>query len=192
MRFPWQSEEAHLSRLAKAAQRGDREAFRGLYRALYPGVSRFVARRIREQADAEDLVSRTFERFLERLATLDPERGVVGFTLAIARNAVADHARQRRPEGSLDGAADLAASEADPLGVVLEGEALSRLARALAGQSAEVRELVALRFGDGLRHKEIAALLGLTEDAVRQRLSRALKELRAVLAGNEGGLAHEA
>ena len=48
--------------------------------------------------------------------------------------------------------------------------------------------LLELRFGDGLRHAEIAALTGGTEVGVRQRLRRALAGLRATLAG-AGGLA---
>jgi RNA polymerase sigma-70 factor (ECF subfamily) len=35
-----------------------------------------------------------------------------------------------------------------------------------------------MRYGDGLRHAEIAELLGLRESAVRKRISRAVRELR--------------
>ena len=45
----------------------------------------------------------------------------------------------------------------------------------------QVREMLALRHADGLRHREIAELLGLSEVAVKQRMSRALRALRAEL-----------
>ena len=49
----------------------------------------------------------------------------------------------------------------------------------LARLPAETRELLMLRFGDGLRFTEIAQVMGLGEAAVRQRTSRAVRELRA-------------
>jgi RNA polymerase sigma-70 factor (ECF subfamily) len=47
----------------------------------------------------------------------------------------------------------------------------------------ESRQLLELRFGDGLRHAEIAALTGAREAAVKQRLSRLLRSLRGTLDG---------
>jgi DNA-directed RNA polymerase specialized sigma24 family protein len=53
--------------------------------------------------------------------------------------------------------------------------------RALAEISASSREVLVLRYGDGLSHAEIAQLLGLRVDAVKQRASRALRELEGQL-----------
>jgi len=64
--------------------------------------------------------------------------------------------------------------------------------RSLAGLPEGTRELLALRFADGLRWAEIAAVLGESEPALRQRSSRALRELRESLGEGAGGeLAHE-
>ncbi len=60
-------------------------------------------------------------------------------------------------------------------------ERLRALARVLEALPAPTRELIELRFGDGLKHAEIAALQGVSEAAVKQRTSRALRELRAAL-----------
>jgi RNA polymerase sigma-70 factor (ECF subfamily) len=53
-----------------------------------------------------------------------------------------------------------------------------RLRELLARQPAEIRELFALHYGQGLRLREVAAMLELSEDAVKQRLSRARREIR--------------
>ncbi len=185
MRRPWETHADHHARLAQRAADGDRAAFVALYRALYPPVARWVGRRAASAGDAEDVVSLTFHRLLEALPRLDPARGTpLAFALGVARHALADEARRRavRAEGpapEVEGAAALASTAPGAERLLLERERLEGLARLLDGLPAEVRELLELRFGDGLRHAEIAALTGASEAAVRQRLSRALRALRA-------------
>lgn len=191
MRRPWETHADHHARLAVRAAGGDRAAFVALYRALYPPVARWVARRARSPGDAEDVVSLTFHRLLETLPRLDPARGTpLAFALGVARHALADEARRRAVRGDTagPGSADAAALADLAPGAeqaLLERERLEGLARLLDGLPAEARELLELRFGDGLRHAEIAALTGASEAAVKQRLSRALKALRA--AARAGG-----
>ena len=48
----------------------------------------------------------------------------------------------------------------------------------LAGLPAAMREVLALHYGQGLRMRDIGVLLGLSEVAVKQRVSRARRELR--------------
>ena len=180
MPLPRPLEDLRLARLVRAAQRGDARAFRELYRALHPVIHRFVFRRVRQAADAEDLVARVFSQLLEALARIDPRKGGVRvYALASARRAVIDQARAAHPSLALDAVEALIADPGpDPLAKLVADEDAARARAALAGMTAERRELLALRYGDGLRAKEIAELLGLREDAVRQRLSRALRELR--------------
>lgn len=183
MQLPWPlRDELHARRLARARE-GDGEAFRALYRDLHPEVSRFVARRVRARADAEDLTARVFVAFVERLRDYDRGRGSVrGWLLAIARNAIIDHFRRARPTAPAGELLDaLPCDAAGPLDGLLEREQLDQLAAIVRGLDPEARELLALRFADGLRHREVAAILGLQEAAVKQRVSRILRDLRARL-----------
>jgi RNA polymerase sigma-70 factor (ECF subfamily) len=180
--LPWPIRDPLLARRAVAAQAGDAAAMRSLYRELHPEVARFVGRRIRSGADAEDLVSRVFFTLVERLADFDPQRGSVrAWVLRIARNAVIDHVRAHKPHLDVDALGELLPGDGDPLRDLLERERLGHLAARIAELAPEVREMLALRHADGLRHREIAELLGLSEVAVKQRLSRALRALRAQL-----------
>ena len=191
MRRPFEQPAAHHARLARRAAAGDRAAFVELYRALYPPLARFVGRRVAGRADAEDVVARTFHKLLEALPALDPARGtILGWALATARHAAADLGRARAAAGEPAGPghAEPADAAADPLARLVADERLRALARVLDGLPASTRELIELRFGDGLRHAEIAALQGVSEAAVKQRVSRALRELRAALAGPGAGI----
>ncbi len=181
MELPW-SAAARLARDLRRARAGDREAFAGLYRALYPTVLAFVARRCPQPADRDDAVSRTFHRMLERMGSWDEARGgVLPFTLAIARNLLLDEARARRPTVGLDEAAQSLVDHATPLRALERGQNRLRLLARLEALPKELRELFALRFADGLTNRQIAELVGLEEDAVKQRFSRALRELRETL-----------
>jgi len=180
MSFLWPSPDDRLLDLIERARRGDREAFRSLYLALYDPVARFIGRRIASQADAEDLCSRVFFKLLDRLNEFDARRGSPRmFVLSIARNAVIDHLRTRRdaaPVDDLDGA--LVDEAGTPLDALVREEELRELRAIVLELPRETRELLALRFGDGLKHVEIAQILGLEVAAVKQRFSRAMKGLR--------------
>lgn len=172
------------SRNARRAALGDGEAFVELYRALHPVVWRYVARRVTSRADVEDLVSRTFTRVVEHLHRFDPARGNVrAWVLGIARNAVIDHLRARHVRGASADPLDwLADAALDPASALEADERDAELLALLSEYPPVVREMFSLRFGDGLRVREIAALMDMSEAAVKQRFARTLRELRGRLA----------
>lgn len=187
MSFLWPSYDDRLRELCERARGGDRDAFRALYGELYGPVARYVSRRVARPADAEDLVARVFHRLLERLPEIDASRGSVRmFVLAMARNAVIDHVRTRRRDVPADEALGLLVDEAGtPLDALVREEDLKELRALLLELPDDTREMLALRYGDGLRHGAIAELFGMEVSAVKQRFSRALKALRARLQGEE-------
>lgn len=173
--------DARMARWARLAAAGDAGAFRRLYDRLYPVVAAYVGRRIETTADVEDLTSRVFVRFVEHLPRYDAQRGHPrAWVLTMARNQVIDHLRTRRrldgtPE-RLDVLADAAVAPDDKVAV---DEALSRLREQVAALAPEDRELLSLRYGDGLPLREIAAMTDRSLDATKQRLSRAQRKLRS-------------
>src|SRR2546421_11159490 len=103
MRLPWR---ARQDRLLLRARRGEGEAFRALYRELYDPVARFVGKRVRQREDAEDVISRTFERLLLRLESFDERRGgALPFAPALAPDPLVGDLRAPRPGGPLGEAA---------------------------------------------------------------------------------------
>jgi RNA polymerase sigma-70 factor, ECF subfamily len=172
--------DARLSRQARRAAEGDAEAFDRLYRVLHPVVWRYVGRRVAGRADVEDLVSRTFTRMVEHLHRFDPARGNVrAWAVGIARNAIIDHLRAQHGRGVEADAVDrLADAALDPAGALEADERDAELRTLLAAQPPLVREMFSLRFGEGLRVREIAVLLDMSEAAVKQRFARTLRELR--------------
>ncbi len=176
------------------ARRGNEDAFRRLYGELYDPVAAYIGSRTGNSHDAEDLTSAVFGRFLERLHRFEGSQGsVMTWILAMARNAVIDHHRRldahgaaRRQSVPAEEMADvLAADQADPLGRLIRDENLRQIAVMLRREPDEVREMFALRFGQGLRVREVAKVMDLGEDAVKQRFARTLKKIRLELLAEE-------
>jgi RNA polymerase sigma factor (sigma-70 family) len=86
----------------------------------------------------------------------------------------------RHPTRPLDWPGD-DASVADPAGVFGMADDARRLRRALADLSEERRQVIVLRFVDGLSAREIGDVLDRSEGAVRVLQHRALRELATLL-----------
>lgn len=179
------------ARWLRQARAGDTEAFGHLYDELLPAVADYLSRRAPSPQDAEDLVATVFHRMLQGLARFDPHRGsALAWALTIARHALIDRLRQTRDTVPVEDLAEiLAGSWQDPLEGMIRTETAELILARLGEMPAATREIVALHYTQGMRLREIGALLGLGEDAVKQRLSRARRELRDHLRAAE--VAHE-
>jgi RNA polymerase sigma-70 factor (ECF subfamily) len=175
--------------LARRVQGGDAEAFRALYRAYLPRVYAYIAYRVGDAADAEDLTAEVFARIVEHIGRFEPRRegAFAAWLFRITHNAVAQfHRGARRWPLSLDALPDIASTARSPEGACADQERAERL-RWAVGQLAPRRgEIVALRYFADLRNRDIAAVLRLDERTVASHLSRALDDLARLLAEPSG------
>ena len=136
-------------------------------------VYAYVAYRLGDGPDAEDVTSEVFERALRYRESYDPRKGdPLAWLIGIARRCVADAALSSRPSEPL---ADDIRDEADP-----SGPAVERLTvrAAVASLEERDRELIALRYGADLTARQIAKALEMRTNAVEVALHRALGRLR--------------
>jgi RNA polymerase sigma-70 factor (ECF subfamily) len=176
----WLAPEFLLARWVAKAKNGDRQAFERIYRALFPAIEKYVAHRVRERDEGQDIVATCFLNMLDRLDSYDARRGTVRmWAFGIVRNLVTDYFRrsQQRALHPMD-----SSEAALPCPNAFE-EMLGRLdnhavREALSKLDNDSRELLSLRFGEGLKHGEIAQLLNMREDAVRQKVRRVMNEVR--------------
>ena len=146
--------------------------------ALIKRVYAYVAYRVGDGPDAEDLTSETFERALRYKKSYDSSKGEpIAWLIGIARRCV-----EGRP-ASLELASEVveAADHRD-----LEDDALRRIALSGAVGRLEERDrdLIALRYGADLTARQIAELQGSKTNAVEVALHRALGRLRTQLEGD--------
>jgi RNA polymerase sigma factor (sigma-70 family) len=151
------------------------------HRRYYGRVYRYVRRRTRSREDAEDVTQTVFAEAVRGLERSTPGSGpVLAWLYTVARRRLIDQQRRQTSPGarviSLD-EARLEHRSLDDYGVDLA----RILAEGITALPREQRDVVVLKLVEGCRFAEIAAQLGINQEACRARLSRALRTLRAHL-----------
>jgi RNA polymerase sigma-70 factor, ECF subfamily len=171
-----------LSTLVVAAQGGDEEAFRDLYRAVQPGLLRYLRALVGD--DAEDVASETWLQVARDLRAFRGKEGVRAWVAMIGRNRAMDHLRRlrRRPAvpTPVDDLADLPDGADTALSAV---ESMSTdTALALIGSlPRDQAEAVLLRVVVGLDAQTAGKVLGKRAGAVRTASYRGLRRLAEYL-----------
>jgi len=168
-----------VASLVRRSRRGDEEAFRRLLELHRPAVSStLVACGVRSRETALDLAQETALTAWRRLSTLEDPKAFPAWIRRIAANTARDHLRRRavRPEDDLEEAYDAAAPE-DPHQDSERRAEVRLMMTALGDEEAEVVELLADR-AEGVPIAELAERAGLSEGALKMKLTRARKRLR--------------
>ena len=173
--------------LVDRATAGDREAFGELYDRCVRRVFRHVLYMVNNIDLAEDLTEQTFLRALEAIHRYE-RRGVpfLAWLLRIARNLYLNDRRVERNNSSIHNKWNGGGAPSPEFycEAKLDGEEVWRAVRALDGDQ---RQVIVLRFMDGLSYAEVADVLGKSVGAVRVAQYRALRALRGELEdGNLG------
>jgi RNA polymerase sigma-70 factor (ECF subfamily) len=177
-------DDVELTAVLLAAQAGDENAFRTVYRAVHPRLLGYV-RTLVGEPDAEDVTS---EAWLQIARDLDRFSGDAdrfrGWAARIARNRALDHIRMRgrRPaiggdESELTGRA----AESDTAVEAMEALDTDRTLSLIARLPQDQAEAVVLRVVVGLDAKSAADTLGKRPGAVRTAAHRGLKRLAELL-----------
>jgi RNA polymerase sigma factor (sigma-70 family) len=167
--------------LMQAVRSGDVSGLGVLFERYHAALFDFLSRMTGDRTAAEDLVQDVFVRILKYRATFRDDGSFETWVFRIARNARADHFRRRAPIEPIDGGA-LERPEPAP-GPARQFEARreqAQLRRALMQLRDDRRELIVLARYRGLKHEQIAEILGIEAGAVKVRIHRAMRELREI------------
>jgi RNA polymerase sigma-70 factor (ECF subfamily) len=160
----------------------DPQAFATLYLRYIDSIHAHCYWRLGDREAAEDATSQIFTQALAGLARFDDQRGSFrSWLYTIAHHVVVDHYRKSPRSGTLDGAADVPATDLSPEGHALAAEQKRSLHAALDALPARERQVVELRLA-GLTGSEIGTVLGCRTGAVGTAQFRAVRKLRALLA----------
>jgi RNA polymerase sigma-70 factor (ECF subfamily) len=166
-------------------RQGDLDALTDILPQFQFSLYRFLLRMVQEPALAEDLFQQTWLRVIEKISTYKPSRPFQSWLFSIARNLAIDHLRRKKsfsidaPDEFGEAFVDnMAIAGPNPLEEVLEFERGIILSEALGKLPAIHREVLALRFEEGMSLEQIAEVVDIPLSTVKSRLSRALDSLR--------------
>lgn len=182
------------TRIIEAIRAGNAEAFELVVREYQPRLYRFLYGMVGDAEVARDLTQDTFLSAYRALPETSADLNLTGWLFQIARNNARSHWRRRKLFAWLPFGRGDAGDERDgeppiedraplsgPEDVVIERESLRDALKSLPRAD---RECLLLSV-DGFSYAEICAITDLTLPAVKGRIFRARKELRAILEGKD-------
>lgn len=146
---------------------------------LIERVYAYVAYRVGDGPEAEDITGDVFERALRYRGSYDPAKGrPIGWLLGIASRCITDRDGVSASGGDVPDVPDQ---------LDLETEVVERLGVAgiVARLDERDRELIALRYGADLTSRQVGELVGMKTNAAEVAIHRALERLRRMVRSDE-------
>ncbi len=180
MPAPARSDKPDLSEAVRAAQQGDEQAFRAIYRDVQPRLLRYLRTMVGD--DAEDVASEAWLHIARDLPGFSGDSdGFRGWAATIARHRALDHQRRhrRRPQPAstpIEDLGDLAAGD-DTAQSAIDTVATQAAVAMIADLPPDQAEAVMLRVVVGLDAESAGQVLGKKAGAVRTAAYRGLRRL---------------
>jgi len=190
----------------EALQSGNQEEFSRLVDAYSVKIYRLAIKMLNQQQDAEDVLQETFYKAYRGLKSFDGRSKLSTWLFRIATNEALMVLRRKHPDiVSIDEPLETEEGEQEPVQIVdwcclpenelLSEESRGRLDEAVQKLPESLRVVFLLRDINDLSTHETAEVLGLSDTAVKTRLSRArlrLREELSVYFGERASILREA
>ena len=163
--------------LVSAIRAGDPAAFDVIHGVFNTRLFNFLLRLSRRREVAEDLLEETWLRLVTHASRLRADTSLAPWLFTVARNLYISHQRSRMTEDThhagLIGLWPFGPPVSSPFEVTAASEMERRVEAAMHSLPSTYREVLLLVGVEGFRPAEAAIICGITQDALRQRLSRA-------------------
>jgi RNA polymerase sigma-70 factor (ECF subfamily) len=177
--------QSEIAKMVEKAADGDIEAFGELYSIYLAPIYRYVSYQVRDKMTAEDIVEEVFVKAWKAIGTCKGKSQTFSAWLyRIAHNHVVNTLRRMNKRVSLESAEveiETLIEVTNPEQEVEAKLAKQELLEAMACLSQNQRQVIILKFIEGLNNSEIAQILGKREGAIRVLQMRALSKLRLEL-----------
>jgi RNA polymerase sigma-70 factor (ECF subfamily) len=168
-------------RLVERARAGDEEAFEDLVRRYEKPIYYLALRFVKEEQAAADLAQTAFLKAYEGLRGFRGQASFKTWLYRIAMNLCKNYLRDQGKKkveslGEMD-----PPSTANPLRELIEHESQALLARAWARLPEKQRMTVVLKVQEGMKYREIAAVMGSSVGTIKANFHHACTRLKAML-----------
>ncbi|QPC80673.1 sigma-70 family RNA polymerase sigma factor [Phototrophicus methaneseepsis] len=163
----------------------DIEAFALLYRRHVHRVYSYLHSRVGHVQDAQDLTAQTFMAAMKSIASYQACNMFPAWLLGIAKHKSIDYLRNRQALTSIEAILPLTDGKPPIDEIVIERMRMEDVAITLEKLNPDRAEALRLRFFGELKFREIAEVMNKSEGAVKMLVSRALDDIRQLLAVQE-------
>ncbi len=175
--------------LVRRASKGDAEAAGRLAARYQEAMVRYCYCHLGNVADAEDTAQDVLAKLMSTAQL--PAGPFRPWLYRVARNQCLNVLKRRKgaptPAGSFLHDSQRVSPRTGPRTAALRDEARENVRRLLASLSANDREVLILRYFEGLARAEVAAVLDLPESVVKSRLFEAMQRVKKHLPETESG-----
>ncbi len=177
---------AEIARLVEKASGGNFSAFGELYSIYLDQIYRYVFYQVRDRMTAEDITEEVFIKAWKAIGTCKgKEKTFLSWLYRIAHNHLINTLRGMKKATSIekDNLVEVIASKSE----VEEGIEHQELLEAITCLPKNQKQVIILKFIEGLDNREIAKIMGKNEGAIRISQMRALAALRGKLGKEKDG-----
>ena len=156
------------------------ESFDFIYDRYHKNVYNYIAFRINNQYDAEELSNDVFVKAMRSHKSYNTDFAIEAWLIGIAKNVVTDYLRKtmRRQFVPLDSIRGLFSHSRQPEEVIVFNEEIKGLIKAMTALRDKERQILSMKFATGLKQREIAEILNISESNVKVTAHRALNKLK--------------
>jgi RNA polymerase sigma-70 factor (ECF subfamily) len=170
------------SELLQRAREFDSQALAEIYDGYAESIYRYLYRYLGNAHLAEDLTSEVFLKLLQMLGTSRaPREQLKGWLYRVAHNLAMDWFRQQAKGEPLPLNEQLVSDSASPAAMLEQHQDQDRLREAIRQLTPSQQQVLVLRFGEGMRIKQVGQLMGKSEGSIKLIQYRGLKRLRKIL-----------
>jgi RNA polymerase sigma-70 factor (ECF subfamily) len=173
--------EHELARLRRARAL-DRAALAAIYDEYHQAIYRYIYRQVSDVETARDLAAEVFHRFLKAIQKgKGPDRELQAWLYRTAYNCVVDHYRRQKHRQHLPLKEDLIDVKDDPVKLAEGHISAEKVQAALQHLTPDQKQVLILKFLEGLSNQETAMVLNKPVGAVKSLQHRALAALQRQL-----------
>jgi len=167
--------------LVRRAQQQDQVAFTQLYEAHFDRIYRYVALKIGDRTEAEDMTQQVFLNALQSISSFK-WKGIPfsAWLFRIAHNQVVDYLRRKKKQ-AVPLNESLLRSDSNPQLMAERNLDIEQLISATQRLTRAQREVISLRFAGELSVAEVAKIMGKSQGAVKALQHSAIVALRKTL-----------
>jgi RNA polymerase sigma-70 factor (ECF subfamily) len=174
--------------LLKISNEGDAQSFKELYRFYFVRLFRFCMGIVHQKEPAEEIVHNVFMKLWEKRTLLSKIENPDVYLYVAVKNHSLDYLSKNRFKETVDISSissDFLVFHVDPEQMMITEEMRKKIAEAIEQLPPRCKHIFCLVKEDGLKYKDVAAILNLSVKTVEAQMVIAMKKLMTALLNNK-------